>query len=33
MKLLRVGGGGVGNLDEMLNMVPPYKKFEIVLAT
>lgn len=33
-KLSRVGGGGgVGNLEEILKMVPPYRKFETVLAT
>lgn len=33
-KLSRVGGGGgVGNLEEMLKIVPAYRKFESVLAT
>lgn len=32
-KLSRVGGGGVVNLEEILKMVPPYRKFETVLAT
>lgn len=32
LKLSRVGGGGVGNLEEIVKMGPAYRKFEIALA-
>lgn len=33
LKLSRVGGGGgVGNLEEIVKMDPAYRKFEIVFA-